>query len=48
MVSRICAIWLVVLIVLPFTAPFPAVDTGASSLAPTEGAAFGWPSLDIG
>jgi len=30
MLSRLCAIWLVTLIVLPFTAPFATVEAAAS------------------
>jgi len=31
MISRICALWLVTLILLPFTAPFKTYDLGTSS-----------------
>jgi hypothetical protein len=34
MLSRLCAIWLVTLIVLPFTAPFATVEAAASPSDP--------------
>lgn len=39
-ISKVCAVWLVILITLPFTAPFATCDLGGSSNSqPCDGGA---------